>query len=68
MRSIIVAIVMLAAIFGMVVFAEGLVHGVLPAVIAEIVMLAVYLLCSYYLDGHKDELIRELDDCFGPEK
>lgn len=68
MRTIIVAIVMLAAIFGMVVFAEGLVHGVLPAVMAEIVLLAVYLLCSYYLDGHKDELLRELDDCFGPEK
>lgn len=68
MRTIIVAIVMLAAIFGMVVFAEGLVYGVLPAVMAEIVLLAVYLLCSYYLDGHKDELLRELDDCFGPEK
>ena len=59
---------MLAAILGMVIFAEGLVHGVLPAVIAEIVMLAVYLSCSYYLDGHKEQLLRELDDCLGPEK
>lgn len=68
MRSIIVAIVMLAAIFGMVVFAEGLVHGALQAVIAEIVLLAVYIACSYYLEGHKEELLSEIDDFLGPEK
>ncbi len=64
MKSILIAIVMLAAILGMVIFANGLINGSLAAIVAEVICLAAYLACSYYLDGHRDEMIRDLDNCF----
>ncbi len=68
MRLIIFGIVMFTSLTGVICCAEGLCQGTPSAVIACTAFFILFLCSFSYLDRHREEFNREIDELFGEDE